>query len=175
MKKLLLLAIIVLNFSSLNTFGGDKPQYTSVVTIDPQFILNESKTAKLMREELEKKRSDYQSQVSIKEKELNKKKQILEDQQAKISKEEFDKKIEEFNIEVAEVQRMVQNKRNEIDQLYTNNASKIDKAIVAIVQELAKEKNFDIVLSANQAIYIRKNLDITEEIIKRLDVQFKNQ
>lgn len=144
---------------------------TVMAVIDPHLILTESKAAKSIREQIEKKRTEYQNQISTQEKDLNKKKQDLESLQGKISEDELSKKAQTFQAEVAKVQRSVQDKRLQMDQSYATAVSEIEKAVTSIIEKLASEKGFDVVIPSTHTMYSASQLNISSEVMMLLDAQ----
>ena len=47
--------------------------------------------------------------------------------------------------------------------------SKVNDKIKDIIAEISKEKELDVIIPAAQALYYKDNLDISEEVLKRLN------
>lgn len=74
-----------------------------------------------------------------------------------------------------EIQFSQQNADAEVGQLLTELRTDFEKRVKPVVDEIAKEKGLNAVFAADPAvaIYIRPALDISGEVIKRLDAQPK--
>ncbi len=74
-----------------------------------------------------------------------------------------------------EIQFSQQNAQAEVQQLLTELQSDFEKRVKPVVDEIAKEKGLHAVFAADPAIalYIRPGLDISTDVIKRLDAQPK--
>jgi outer membrane protein len=173
MRKISLLITITLfltsMYSGLVYSDAEKMGASVIVVIDPHLILTESKAAKSINEQIEKKRKEYQNQISLQEKELNKKKQDLEDLQGKVSEAELSKKAQDYNVEAAKLQRSVQDKRIQMDQAYRTALTEIEKVVASILEKLANEKGYNMVMSSTSTMYSSPRLNITQEVMKSLD------
>ena len=73
-----------------------------------------------------------------------------------------------------EIQFSQQNAQAEIQQLKSDLQGEFEKRVTPLVADIAKEKGLHAVFSADAGLlYIHPGLDISEEIIKRLDAQPK--
>jgi outer membrane protein len=72
-----------------------------------------------------------------------------------------------------EIQFSQQNAQAEVQQLLTELQVDFEKRVKPVVDEIAKEKGLLAVFAADPAValYIRPGLDISNEVIKRLDAQ----
>jgi outer membrane protein len=73
------------------------------------------------------------------------------------------------------IQFSQQNAQAEIQQRQAELQTEFDKRVTPVIVEIAKEKGLHAVFAADQAIafYINPDLDISGEVIKRLDAQPK--
>ncbi|AIL64831.1 Outer membrane protein [Rickettsiales bacterium Ac37b] len=165
--------IIAISLFMFEAEACDKDGCCSTVVVDIQKIINESLAAKTIREQLEKKNSEYQSQINKKEEELNKKSQELSKQQATLTKEAFDTKVRDFNNQVAEVQRETQVKKNALDQAYVTALGEMQKVLDEVIGKFAEEKHFCIALPTAQTLFYKKDLDITDVVLKALNDRLK--
>ncbi|MFV9875537.1 MAG: OmpH family outer membrane protein [Rickettsiales endosymbiont of Dermacentor nuttalli] len=165
--------ILALSFVMSEAVACEKDGCCGTVVVDTQKILQESLAAKSIREQLEKKNSEYQSQMNKKEEELNKKNQELSKQQATLTKEVFDTKLREFNNQVAEIQREVQVKKNALDQAYVGALGEMQKSLDEVIGKFADEKHFCMAVPAAQTLFYKNKLDITDMVLKSLNERLK--
>jgi len=118
---------------------------------------------KALQEELETKKKEFQLLAD----DLNKKHKFL-------SKAEYDEKGKNL-------QQMITNFNNNIQKRHAaiNIAAKatVEKVHQVMQQELAtmaEEYHFSSILPAEQALYMDKKLDVTSEVIRRLDKTLSN-
>jgi outer membrane protein len=74
-----------------------------------------------------------------------------------------------------EIQFAQQNAQAEIQQLQNDLQTDFDKHVTPLVEQIAKEKGLHAVFAADPGVvlYVRPGLDISDEVIKRLDAQPK--
>jgi Skp family chaperone for outer membrane proteins len=74
-----------------------------------------------------------------------------------------------------EIQYMGQTMQKDLDDRNSDLMNDFYAKVVPVVEAIAKEKNLDAVLSFQDsgALYLRPGLDISAEVTKRLDAQFK--
>jgi outer membrane protein len=74
-----------------------------------------------------------------------------------------------------EIQFTQQNAQAEVQQLQTELMADFEKRVTPVVAEIAKEKGLHAVFAADAAVtlYVHPGLDISTEVIKRLDAQPK--
>jgi outer membrane protein len=137
--------------------------------VDSQKIFRNALAFKNAREQLDKVRAGYQSEVAKEEEKLRAEEQELTRQRAVLAPEAFDAKQREFQRRVAEVQRQVQERSRALEQSFNNARGEVSKVLVAIVGEMATERNYNLVLDRSQVVFGNDKLDITDEVLKRLD------
>ncbi len=143
----------------------------SIAVVDVQQVVKNSLAAKDVSAQIEKKRVAHQAEIAKQEESLEKQKQELSKQRAVLSPEAFEEKVKTFKAQVADVQRDVQRRRSELDRIYTNALSEIQKSVYAIISKLSEERGFVIAIPTSQILFAKKELDISDEVLKRLNVQ----
>jgi outer membrane protein len=75
-----------------------------------------------------------------------------------------------------EVQFLQQHARAEFEEMQNELQSDLEKRVVPAVAGIAKERGLDAVFTANASVlYVLPALDISDEVIKRIDAQPKKQ
>ena len=142
-----------------------------VVVIDTQRILADSTAAKSLKEELDKVRDKYQADVKAGEEKLRKSEGEFAKQKGVLAKEALAAKQKEFSDEVNKVKQGLQDQRVKIDNGYKNSINEIQKVLKKIVEDMAAEQKFDIAFPSQSLIFATKALDISDEVVKRLNQQ----
>jgi outer membrane protein len=137
--------------------------------IDYQRVLREAKAAKSIREQIEARRKLYQDQIAKEEQKLNDADKELAKQRAVLSAEAFNGKRQEFQKKVGTVQRMVQERRRTLDQVSSSALNQVRNAMIEIVSDLSEERGFNLVLPSSAVLLFSPQIDLTQEVIKRLD------
>ncbi len=145
----------------------------NIVFLDFEFAISNSNIGKKTLDNLEKINSEENEKLKIIEQSLNKKNEEIKNLKNIASKEEIEKKINEFqeeikrfNIEKNKVQKMfIANKNKQLDELL--------KKINPLIIEYMSDNSVELILS-KKSVYLGKiELDITENIIKIINENFK--
>ena len=92
------------------------PQNLTVMVVDVQALLQNSKAAKMVRSQIEQKRGEYTKEISHQEELLRAERDALQRQQASLSPESLNQKGREFQQKVNELERNVQGKRQALEK-----------------------------------------------------------
>lgn len=142
---------------------------TTIAVVNIQQIMRDSTAAKSARDQLEGKRKAFQTEISKKEEQMQKEYQELGKQRSVLSKSAFEEKARAFDKKNTEVQKEVQSKKATLDNAFEHTLNDIQKVVTDIIADLAKEKNFDAAIPSSQILYYDPKLDISAEVLKRLN------
>jgi outer membrane protein len=165
MKKLSILLSVILLSLSFNASAAE----LKIAVVDIQAVLQESKAAKDIREKIKKKRDKYQDEITNEEEKLRSEEQKLASQSGVLSKEAFEQKREEFKEKLIKVQRDVQEKRANLDNDLSSSLGQVQAVVFEIIADLSKEKGFELAIPTSQILYSDEGLNITEDVLKRLN------
>lgn len=147
-------------------FAQDK-QTIAVVNI--QQVMKDSTAAKSVREQLEGKQKNFQAEITKKEEELQKEDKELTKQKTVLAKAALDDKLRAFRTKATDVQKDVQSKKALLDSAFEHSLNDIQKVVTDIISDIAKEKGFVIAVPTSQILYADKSLDISAEVLDRLN------
>ena len=150
---------------------GERVPPAVAAVIDYQRVLRDARAAKTIRDQIEGRRKGYQDQISREEKRLVDADKELTKQRAVLSADAFGQRRQDFEKRVADVQRMVQQRRRELDQVSAIALNDVRNSIIDIVGGLAEERGFNIVLPSSGVLLFSPRVDLTQDVISRLDVQ----
>lgn len=149
-------------------FAQQLPPAT-VAVIDYQRIVSESEAAVSIRSQVDARHQRYQEQIAGEERRLHEANRELERQRSVLAPEAFATKREDFDKDVAAVQRMVQDRRLELDLVNSEAVGVMRNKIIAIIESLAEDQGFNIVLPTSGVLLFTPELDLTEEVLGRLN------
>ncbi|EDM74040.1 hypothetical protein PPSIR1_10110 [Plesiocystis pacifica SIR-1] len=147
------------------------PEIGKVAVVDMQRILNETKSGK-------KARKDLETSSAAKQKKLDKRRQKLEDDQAKLAKitdeQQFYKAQEDLQRAYMELQSMYMTLQQELAEQEALTLEKMYKNCQSLAKDLAKDEGLDLVLIRDQTtvLYVASGVDLTGEMIKRYDKKY---
>lgn len=166
-KRIYILAAALVMAYSPTVLAEDAKPAIAVVNI--QQVMKDSTAAKSVREQLESKQKSFQADITKKEESLKKEDQELAKQKNVLSKDAFEEKARAFRNKATEVQKEVQSKKALLDNAFERALSDIQKATTDIISDLSKEKGFVVALPTSQILYGDTKLDISEEVLTRLN------
>jgi outer membrane protein len=140
-----------------------------IAVVDVQRILTEAKASKGIQPELENLRKEFQNKVRDEERALREAEQQLSQQRAILSPDAFAQKRREFADKAGEAQRLVQERRKSIDRAFNETRNVIIQNLALVTQDIARERKLNIVLDKKFTFMSANSLDITTEVIARLD------
>jgi outer membrane protein len=162
MKKILALAVIS-SFFALNANAN------TIGILDVEKIVKESKAMRDIQSKVSKQQDVYQKEVTKKQEELESEQKRIEGKKNVLSKEAFEKEVSKFEGKVDELKTFVDRKQNDLKKASLDAMSKVNDEIKNIITDISKERSLDVIVPANQALYYKDELDISEEVLKRLN------
>lgn len=172
MLRLLLTALIITLVSS-SAFAADEAQTQEkalkIAVVDVQQLMSESKAAKSIQSQGQDMMKKYQSEIDKMEK-------ALKEQEKKVTEAKEAQDIETFKKEFQAFQEKLQDSKKKTQELSVKNdksvaeaLNKIREEIVGIVGEMAEKNGYDVVITRANVVIVSKEIDITAEVLKKLD------
>jgi len=166
--KKLILVVFISSFFNQN-ISAELPYY-----LDFKFILNESIAGK-------KAQKDLKNKLENGLKELNKIEQNLQSDEKKIiaqkkiiSEEEYKKKVKELRQKVSNLQKNKKNLLDTVGKQRSKARSELLKNLNPVIKDYMEEKKIRYVMDKKSLILADESLDITQEIIKKLNDKIKS-
>jgi outer membrane protein len=144
---------------------------TIAAVIDYQRILKDAAAAKSIREQIATRRQAYQDEINREEQRLREADQSFAKQRSLLTPEALAEKRRDFEKEVVDVQRLVQERRRALDRASAIALNEVKKALIDIVTGIAEERGFNVVLAASEVLFFASEIDITGEVLAKLDGQ----
>ncbi len=140
-----------------------------IAVVDVQGLVASSKAGKSIQAQIEKQRESFKTEFASLEKDLgDMQKKLSEDKTAKDSKE-FETKRKEFETKMMNANKLVQERRQALEQGANDAVLQLRKKIVEIVADIADQEKFTIVIGRQDVVLAEKDMDITEKVLARLD------
>jgi outer membrane protein len=139
--------------------------------VDLSRAVNESEQGKKAKAELEVVVKKKQEALDEKGKALEKLKAEIEKQGSVMSAEARKNKEDDLDRLTREYQRGLTDSQTEVRKKESELTGNIVKELRRIINDVANEEKYDLVLDNNPALvaYVNKGIDITDEVIKKLD------
>lgn len=143
---------------------------TVIAVIDGQRITREAAALKNARQQLEQYRFNFQSEIAKEEEKLRTEEQEIARQRSVLAPEAFEQRRQAFQAKVIDLQKRIQERSQSLEKMLGSVREQVTLQVIEILKGLAQERGFNIVLDRAQVqIFIGENIDITAEVLKRLD------
>jgi outer membrane protein len=140
----------------------------SIAVFDTQKVMNGTNAAKRANDDFTAKRRAAQQKVNDLEKPLMDKKQKLIAQQGVMAADKFQAASADFAKEVDAFRMQAQKITSDLEDQIMQTRKKIADAVGTSVEQLAKEKSYDLVLPRSMVLFSGPNVpDISNEILAR--------
>ncbi|MFL5335890.1 MAG: OmpH family outer membrane protein [Geminicoccaceae bacterium] len=167
-----LVALLLPVAGSAQTPGKLPPTVAAV--IDYQRILRDARAARAIRDQVESRRRIYQDEIAKEEQRLHEADKDLASQRSVLSPEALAEKRAAFEGEVAEVQRMAQERRRQLDQAAAAALNEVRSAMIQVVGELSDSRGFNLVVPSSGLLLFSPQIDLTADVLARLDLKLPN-
>lgn len=142
---------------------------TSIGVVDVIYIMNNAEASKHIQEQRNTMREDFLEEISETEQKLRSQEKALIEQRQKLSKEEYAKKRKEYEENLLKTRRYAQNEKQALEGAANEGMNVLRAKLYEVVQQIASERNYDLVISNKNVIAGANALDITEEALTRIN------
>lgn len=157
-------------FAMAQAAGGGKVPPAIIAVIDSQRVNREAAALKNARQQLEQFRFNFQSEIAKEEEKLRAEEQEIARQRSVLSPEAFEQRRQAFQAKVVELQKRIQERSQSLEKMLNGVREQVTVQVIEILKGLAAERGFNMVLDRAQVqLFIGDNIDITPEVLKRLD------
>jgi outer membrane protein len=143
----------------------------TIMVVDVQALLQNSKSAKMVRQQIEQKRAEYAKEISHQEETLRQERDALQRQQSTLSADALNQKGREFQQKVNDLDRNVQGKRQSLERSNAEALEKIQEVMLKIITDIAKDRKANLVFQRSELVLFDQNFDVTDEVLQKLDEQ----
>ena len=169
MKKFYKVFLLLVLFSFSTTLNSDVPYY-----LDFKSILNESEAGKKAQDFLKKKLDNGFKELKNKEKKLQEEEKKIIEQKKLIKPEEYKSKVVSLRKDVSNLQNERNKLLEEVSKQRSKARSQLLKNLNPIIEEYMKEKKIRMVIDKKSLLLADQNLDITKDILDRLNKKLKS-
>jgi len=140
-----------------------------IAVVNTQRVLAQAKAAVAIRTQIEQMRNQAQAQITRNEEGLRAEEQELARQRSVLSPQAFQDRERAFRTRVGQMQEQVQTLQRDMENAYNNALGEVRQAMGPIFIEATRARGVNLILDNNQIIFGERSLEITDEIIQRLD------
>lgn len=144
-----------------------------IAVVDVHAILEKSVAVQDIKKSIDKISEGLQKEMSAKEIELKKSEEEIIKKRSTLTEEAFEKEVVAFNKKATDAQHSMQKKKAKLDQAHAEAIAKVHDTTIEIIHNLSKEYDFNIAIPSSQVLYVKEDLNITEEVITKLNEKLK--
>lgn len=162
-------AAFLLGASGVAYAAPAKVPAPQIAVLDVQLIMRDSTAAAGVRSQMEKFQQQFQTEIGAQENALRQADQDLAQKKAVLSQEAFQQQAQEFQKKVTSLGELVQKRKKQLDDAYGASMKQIQDALMDVVQAQMRESGVNVVLPRSMVVDVSKDMDITQETLKRLN------
>ena len=140
-----------------------------VAFLDMTYILNKSKAGEGAQDYLKKKFKENQKKFADKEIQLKKEENDLLQAKASLTKEEYQKKATDLRKKVASYQTERRESLEKLAKQRTDAKAQLIKKLDPILESFLSENSISIIVDKKHVVKGDNQLDITKQIVEKLD------
>jgi Skp family chaperone for outer membrane proteins len=137
--------------------------------IDIDQIRRDSTAVKDARDQIATYHNTIQAEIQKEETELRDANQELARQRTVLAPDAFNEERRKFEARLVEVQRKVQERRQELDDIQNDVMRRMNEVMAEVVVEIAQEQGFGLILRLDQSVFAAQPLLITQAVLERLN------
>lgn len=146
-----------------------------VAVIDFQFVVKESAAGKSVRAQIDERQQRFQAEIKPIQQELEAVRAEFGNRPPGGGEAEYAAKRTAMRERVNELQRIIQERKRELDDMFNNGMHQVDLALIAVLKELAEERGINLILNAGRGrglvLFAENQIVITDEALRRLDAR----
>ncbi len=175
-----LAAILIALPGTVSAQDAAKQAAPVVAVVDPLSIANvidqpelrvvgTTKAAKALAPQFDRIKEQFQSEINKKRDELQAEGKKLASQRAILSPDAYSQRETELRKQFADLQNLYLVRRDQLLRSAGQAVGKIRKAMMESILEVAKERSVNLVLPREAVLAVASSLDITADVVKRVD------
>lgn len=141
----------------------------AVAVVDFVSIRRSAQAARAITEQLESFIADYQGDLEKEEAALKTAQEKLDQERPRLPPGAYEEERQKWEQNVAEAQRRFLRRRQSIDRARTEAWEKVNQTLADVIRDVAAERRFQLILRRDQAVFVAPQLEITTEVLRRLD------
>ena len=162
--RFILLSAFTILFSLANANASN------IAVLDVEDIIKNSSVMKDIQKRVSSKQTEFQKEIDKRQSELETESKKIQAKKDVLSETAFTKEQEKFEKKVEELKTYVEKKQNSLRKASLDSMSKVNEKMKEIIEEVSKEKGFDVVIPSAQTLYFKdSSMDISSEVLKKLN------
>jgi Skp family chaperone for outer membrane proteins len=145
-----------------------------IAVLDVQQVLRRAVAAKRIRKVMEARRKKFEEEISEERLQLKGEENQFRKQSTILSPEATNNKRRVLENKVSDLRRKAEQKRGILNRAFNGATRELRQEIAKVLADLMKERNITITLARKAVLVFDQRLNVTEEVLKRLDKSLPN-
>ena len=145
-----------------------------IAVLDVQQVLRRAVAAKRIRKVMEARRKIFEEEISEERLQLQGEENQLRKQSTILSPEAMNNKRRVLESKDSDLRRKAEQKRGILNRAFNGATRELRQEIAKVLADLMKERNITITLARKAVLVFDQRLSVTEEVLKRLDMNLPN-
>jgi outer membrane protein len=141
----------------------------NIAVLDVENIVKNSSVMKDIQGKVSKKQSEFQKEIDKRQSQLESESKKLDSKKGILSEEAFAKEQVAFDKKVGELRDHLEKRQSSLKKASNDALLTVNDKIKEIIADISKERKLEIVVSASQTFYYNETVDISAEVLKRLN------
>jgi Skp family chaperone for outer membrane proteins len=142
-----------------------------IAVIDINEVMQRSKAGQSVQPQIEKLRKGYEDEITKDRDGLATEAKQLESQRAVLAPEAFGQRVNALRQREQSIANQINDRKRILDNTLAGGLSQIRNVLVQVTADVARERGINIVLPKDSIVIVARDLEITEEVIKRVDAK----
>lgn len=164
----LLVALLVLT-SLTQPLGADSSSNVRIAVLDIERVRLNAAAVKGIRSKLGIYLDMYRADTQKEEQEIRVAQEELARKRSLISHEDYAAERKKLEDRLAEAQGRVQRRRQALERVNVEAMERVKQALESIVAEVAADRQLNLIIRKDQAVFASPEIEITDDVMKRLD------
>ena len=164
-----LMMVVVLQTSFVRAQISSELEPVSLAVVDFRGVLSKSEAARNIRSVVDEKRQELRKYFLEVENSLRDEQKDLSKKRSIVTAEAFEKRARKLKEKAQSAQKLAQTSNQKLKKSFDQAMDKVQKELLRIVAEVAEESGVGVVLFRSAIVIAVKKLDISKEVLKRLN------
>ena len=165
----ILSAMLVLQTSFVRAQVSSELEPVSLAVVDFRGVLAKSEAARNIRSAVDEKRRELRKYFLEVENSLRDEQKDLSKKRSIVTAEAFEQRARKLKEKAQSAQKLAQTSNQKLKKSFDQAMDKVQKELLRIVAEVAEESGVGVVLFRSAIVIAVKKLDISKEVLKRLN------
>ena len=164
-----LMMVLVLQTSFVRAQISSELEPVSLAVVDFRGVLSKSEAARNIRLVVDEKRQELRKYFLEVENSLRDEQKDLSKKRSIVTAEAFEKRARKLKEKAQSAQKLAQTSNQKLKKSFDQAMDKVQKELLRTVAEVAEESGVGVVLFRSAIVIAVKKLDISKEVLKRLN------